>query len=411
MKAKRAVIITSIILASAMAGCGTGAYTGSETASVDSGAVDVSESGTSNASESVVVVEQQDLTEQGKEDNGFEFCLSREGIDPIYFNIPYEFNITNFLQQKMEYDGTCTNKESFLIATNYMGDHDQYSSSDFSHILDIYIQEVETIENDYGNIVDSAETPYGKVDIYYNSEGTSLTGASKGGEIQTAILENNNKKIAIQLGFSPKQYLDGEYGGELKELLTYMFTPIDGVKRVSKRMEFPDLTDKQIEIDETVYDTIFGQVGKTQEWLIYGTNITKLTDWSESKAGYNTDENGRKIFTEMKFYGYSDPQYIYQFDIVVDTKAGKWFDQQYLIENNRNGNYRIVEVREEDEAVLQAGQVKIYYVKVLGSGNQIREQEVGVLRNNGKNVFFALTLGEYDGQYDGSLKDLLLSME
>lgn len=405
MKAKCAAIITSIILASAMAGCGMGNPANLEKASVESGTAGVSENGIGGDPESAAVVEQE-ASEQETEDNGFEFCLSREGIDPIYFNIPHEFNIENFLQQHMEYDGTCTNKDYYMIATTYMGDQNQYSSPDFPRIRGIDILEVETIGNEYGDIVDSTETPYGNVDIYYNFEGTSLAG-STGNEIQTAVLENNSKKIAIQITFSPNQYLDGEYCGEMKELLTYMFAPIEGINAVSRRMEFPNLTDKQIEMDDTSYDMLFGQVGKEREWLVYGANVTKLTDWSSSESGSKTDEKGREIFKEMKFYD----KYDHQFDIVVDTRAGKWFDQQYLIENNRNGEYRIEEVREEDEATLRAGQVKIYYVKVLAKGDQMREQEVGILRNNGVNVFFALTLGEYDGHYDGSLKDILLSIE
>lgn len=405
MKAKCAAIITSIILASAMSGCGTGTHTGSGTSSVDSGVVSVSDGAAS--SESASAVEQQGTSEQEAEDNGFGFCLSRDGIDPIYFNIPQEFNIQNFSQQHMKYDGTYTSKEYYLMSLDYMEDRNQRTSADFSYIRGLAIQEIES-EGELGDIVDNVDTPYGKLDIYYKFEGNNLSGSSTGCEIQTVILENNSKKIAIQITFSPNRYLDGKYDGEMKEFLTDMFTPIDRINHVTRRMEFPNLTDLNIEIDDTAYDTLFGGKRKGEEALLfYGTNLDKLTDWSDSKSGYFTDAKDRTVYDEIKKFGHNGEWTL----VIVAEKSRTWFDQQYLIENNQNGECRIEELREADEVTLQSGQVIIYYVKVLAGDNQIREQEVGVLMNNGGYVYFALTLGEYDDQYDGTLKELLLSME
>jgi len=103
---KCAVVVASVILASAIAGCGTEQSANVETASVDS-EVD-SMSGNTLSLNGGSVAEQQELSEQQTEDNGFEFCFSLEGIEPIYYNIPKEFNIWNFTTLNQKYDGTPT---------------------------------------------------------------------------------------------------------------------------------------------------------------------------------------------------------------------------------------------------------------------------------------------------------------
>lgn len=409
MRTKCTAIIASVIWASVVAGCGTRNMTGSEEALKSSVQAPVN-SEASSIVESVVI-EEQDSVEQEEGDNGFEFSLSLEGMEPIYFNIPLEFNIQNF-ESYERYDHSHSTVVGNYFGTIYRGDPAQYNTLDFSKITSIEISEAKEETEDYGNVVDSVDTPYGKTDIYFSYEDMGRKNAIgiQGNQKQTTILENGNKKIVIQLEGGDT---DGEYGGEMKEFLAYAFTPLEGVNGKAERMDFPSLMDKQTEID-TAYDTLCGGRRGHDTVLYYGANFANITGWSDSAGGSFKDAEDRRIFKDLLKQGPSDEW----LDIVARSNAD-WFKQQYLVENNRNGKYRVQEVREEEEVTLRAGQVKIYYAKVLASdgripmnwGNQVREQEVGILLNNGGYVFFAMTLGEYDGQYNGALKDLLLSLE
>lgn len=422
-KMKCAAVVASVILASAIAGCGTEQSANVETASVDS-EVD-SMSGNTLSLNGGSVAEQQELSEQQTEDNGFEFCFSLEGIEPIYYNIPKEFNIWNFTTLNQKYDGTPTTvmrparhylENIGIFGVCYVGDPEQSSTIDFSKISDIDIGEFEALKENMkietGNVVDSVETPYGKADIYYNFKAYGMRSNGVLGTCdQMAVLENGSKTIAIHL---EGEDTDGEYGGEMRDLITTMFTPVDGINQIPKRMTFPDLTDMNVKIDETACDTLFGN---SSNGALYGAKINRINgeiggSIGDGGIGRTTDDTGREFFVDCAIFSEFGTVY------VIAQNGRQWFEQQYLIENNRNGAYRIEEVREADEITLQAGQVKIYYAKARTAymrytdrkGNQLCEQEIGILHNNGQYVIF-VTLGEYDGEYDGALKELLLAME
>ena len=229
------------------------------------------------------------------------------------------------------------------------------------------------------------DTIYGKAEIYFATEM-----GSDGSEWHREVAYLNTGDYTVTIFWS--EYGVEEYRGEIENMISLLFTPIELTKD-----EVLVFDENDILVDSS-YDLFMrvNLIGEnyTQENVnsnAFGFNdLEKIGNWNKSSSS-----GDGKVYSLFGFSNYQNG------DNLLIT--GDVFLYNYFF-----GGRSLVDIEEKAEVETPFGTAKVYYA-VRKDTEEPMEEEVAIVNNRGTNIVinYSNRLNQYDGVYDGKLEELI----
>lgn len=358
--------------------------------------------------------EQQAVTETDEERKQidtslYKYILCKEdnstGVKPMVgINIPKEYVITDYFSNKAGGKDNYAYRHVFEIQ-NIVGEH----TEQYGNTLEIW--QGYTVEN--GRLIKKGvsdellveeqgetDTLLGTAKLYFCKEEVEDSYTSYIDCKEIALIPVDDTTIYVEFSYIAADGIELSYLGEIEKILPGLFKPEE---QTSQTEEVSVKHNYEI-VDKSKWDYVFGRSDSNSDTLCLGIrdNLTDLGVESFAANRYSGDACMTGSFRASDF---SKEVYISTADADYETYFGT--GDVYF---NHFGS--VMEKQQVGEAETPFGQALLYYVKSKTNGEDVWEQEVALLNNQGANIVIVYcdTTQSYDGVYDGNIEKALTEL-